>query len=46
MSRESFLKKALDKSGCLYYNIYLCCTRDQQRETVRKRKFEEIQKNS
>ena len=28
MSRESFLKKALDKSGCLYYNIYLCAARE------------------
>ena len=28
MSRESFLKKALDKSGCLYYNMYLCAARE------------------
>ena len=39
MSRESFLKKALDKSGCLYYNAYLCAARESNNANGQEKKI-------
>ena len=39
MSRESFLKKALDKSGCQYYNNYLCAARESNNANGQEKKI-------